>query len=420
MIQISALALTALLLQGAALDSPSPKERQAAIELMAKPGNIEAIPAFESALKKEPKSEIRAQVLSGLVRIGGSAVPPVIARSLATDLDKDVRLQAVESLQRLYIPAPDTGTLKTLFNTAKNVVTGPQRSTLPAGVVVDKVATDALATAMQKDGIEDVRAAAARVLGSLMAKDYVPVMIMTLEDPQNVEHKAVRKEIVMSLGVIRDSSAGPAVQKTLRDRDAGIMTESIIAIGLMGYAPARPQLEDIFRTDTRREMKEQALESLAMLRDPGGKPLFESLLMSPNDYYREKAAEGLARTDYDATPLVEILKTEKKANVRNAMIFALVSSNHDDSINELTNALNSRLSAQADMYLFELGKYRGKVPLLNGYLRSSDPKVRAGVARILGRIGDPSSRAPLDELTKDPNTDVMREAVNALRQMNTR
>ena len=420
MLQISVLALTALLLQGPSLDSPSPKERQAAIEQMAKPGNIEAIPAFESALKKESKSDLRAELLSGLARIGGSAVPPVIARSLATDLDKDVRLQAVESLQRLYIPAPDTGTLKTLFNSAKNVVTGPQRPTLPSGVVVDKVALDALATAMQKDTTEEVRAAAARVMGSLMAKEYVPVMVMTLEDPQNLEHKTVRKEIVMSLGVIRDASAGPAVQKTLRDRDAGIMTESIIAIGLMGYAPARPQLEDIFRTDTRREMKEQSLESLAMLRDPGGKPLFESLLMSPNDFYREKAAEGLARTDYDAAPLVDLLKMEKKPNVRNAMTFALVSSNHDDNINELTNALNSKMSAQADMYLFELGKYRGKVPLLNGYLRSSDPKVRAGVARILGRIGDPSSRAPLDELTKDPNTDVMREAVNALRQMNTR
>jgi len=420
MLQISVLALTALLLQGPSLDSPSPKERQAAIEQLAKPGNVEAIPAFESALKKESKSDLRAELLSGLVRIGGSAVPPVIARSLATDLDKDVRLQAVESLQRFYIPAPDTGTLKTLFNSAKNVVTGPQRPPLPSGVVVDKVALDALATAMQKDSIEEVRAAAARVLGSLMAKAYVPVMVMTLEDPQNMEHKTVRKEIVMSLGVIRDASAGPAVQKTLRDRDAGIMTESIVAIGLMGYAPARPQLEDIFRTDTRREMKEQSLESLAMLRDPGGKPLFESLLMSPNDFYREKAAEGLARTDYDAAPLIELLKMEKKANVRNAMTFALVSSNHDDNINELTNALNSRLSAQADMYLFELGKYRGKIALLNGYLRSSDPKVRAGMARVLGRIGDPSSRAPLDELTKDPNTDVMREAVNALRQMNTR
>jgi HEAT repeat protein len=420
MLQISVLALTALLLQGPSLDSTSPKERQAAIELMAKPGNIEAIPAFESALKKEPKSEVRAELLSGLVRIGGSAVPPVIARSLATDLDKDVRLQAVDSLQRLYIPATDTGTLKTLFNTAKNVVTGPQRPALPAGVVVDKVSTDALVTAMEKDSIEEVRAAAARALGSLMAKGYVPDMVMTLEDPQNQEHKSVRKEIVMSLGVIRDAYAGPAVQKTLRDRDAGIMTESIIAIGLMGYAPARPQLEDIFRTDSRREMKEQSLESLAMLRDPGGKPLFESLLMSPNDFYREKAAEGLARTDYDAAPLVELLKMEKKANVRNAMTFALVSSNHDDYINELTNALNSRLSAQAEMYIYELGKYRGKIALLNGYLRSSDPKVRAGMARILGRIGDPSSRAPLDELTKDPNTDVMREAVNALRQMNSR
>ncbi|HET9131962.1 MAG TPA: hypothetical protein VFO86_13490, partial [Terriglobia bacterium] len=65
MIKISVLALTALLLQAPSLDSDSPKERQAAIEQMAKPGNIEAIPAFESALKKEPKSELRAQLLSG-------------------------------------------------------------------------------------------------------------------------------------------------------------------------------------------------------------------------------------------------------------------------------------------------------------------------------------------------------------------
>jgi len=409
-----------MLLQGPSLDSPSPKERQAAIEQMARPGNIEAIPAFEAALKKESKSEVRAELLSGLVRIGGSTVPPILVRSLASDLDKDVRLQSVESIQRFYIPVADTGTIQTLFNRAKSVVANPQRPPLPAGVVVDKLSTDALASSMQKDPIEDVRAASARVLGTLLAKAYVPVMITTLEDPQNLDHKAVRKEIVMSLGVIRDSSAGPALQKTLRDRDAGIMTESIVAIGLMGYAPARPQLEDIFRTDSRREMKEQSLESLAMLRDPGGKPLFESLLPNSNDFYREKAAEGLARTDFDGAGLSELLKSEKKANVRNAMAFALVSSNHDDYINELTNALNSRLSEQADMYIYELGKYRGKVALLNGYLRSSDPKVRAGVARILGRIGDPSSRAPLDELTKDPNTEVMREAVNAIRLMNTR
>jgi HEAT repeat protein len=420
MLKISALILTAFLLQTPSLDSTSPKERQAAIEQMAKPGNTEAIPAFTAALKKESKSEVRAELLAGLTRIGGPEVPPILAMSLASDLDKDVRLQAIESIERLYIPAPDTGTLQTLYNKAKSVVAQPQRPVLPTGTVAEKSATDALAGSMQKDPIEDVRAFSARVLGSLMAKDYIPVMVATLEDPQNIEHKSVRKEIVMSLGVIRDPAAGPALQKTLRDRDAGIMQQSILAIGLIGYTPARPQLEDIFRNDSRREMKEQALESLAMLRDPGGKPLFESLISNSNDFYREKAAEGLARTDYDAAGLADVLKNEKKANVRNAMTFALVSSNHDDYINELTNALNSRNSDQAETYIFELGKFRGKVPLLNGYLRSSDPKVRAGVARILGRIGDPSSRAPLEELTKDPNTDVLREAVNALRQMNSR
>jgi HEAT repeat protein len=98
----------------------------------------------------------------------------------------------------------------------------------------------------------------------------------------------------------------------------------------------------------------------------------------------------------------------------------LVSSNHDEYILELANALNSKQADQADVYLYELGKYKGKVALLNGYLRSSDPKVRARMARILGQIGDPSSRAPLEELSKDPNTDVLRESVNALRQMNAK
>jgi len=155
-----------------------------------------------------------------------------------------------------------------------------------------------------------------------------------------------------------------------------------------------------------------------LLRDPEGKPLFESVLASPNDFLREKAIEGLARTDYDASNFIETIKTEKKASVRVAMAFALVSSNHDDYINDLANALTSRESSQAEVYIYELGKYKGKVPQLNNYLRSSDPKVRARMVKVLGQIGDPTSRAPIEELTKDTNTDVLREAVNALRQMN--
>jgi HEAT repeat protein len=390
----------------------------AAIEQMAKPGNSEAIPPLTAALKKETKSDIRAQILAGLVRIGGPDISPVLAMSLSSDLDKDVRIQAVESIQRLYIPAPDNGTLQTLYGSVKGVVAEPERPVLPAGVVADKTSKVALATAMQKDSTEDVRVAAARALGTLMAKDSVPALIAALEDPQNRDHRSVRVEVIKSLGVIRDASAGPALVKTVPETDVTVAKESIKAIGLMGYQPARPQLEGIFRTNSHRELKDQALEALALLRDPAGKPFFEPLLTSTDDFQREKAAEGLARTNYDAAGFADSLKTEKKANVRNAMTFALVSSNHDEYINELANALNSKQSDQAEVYLFELGKYKGKVALLNGYLRSTDPKVRARMARILGRVGDPSSRAPLEELTKDPNTDVLRESVNALRLMN--
>ena len=54
---------------------------------------------------------------------------------------------------------------------------------------------------MQKDSIEEVRAACRASTWESDGKSYVPVMITTLEDPQNLEHKTVRKEIVMSLGV---------------------------------------------------------------------------------------------------------------------------------------------------------------------------------------------------------------------------
>ena len=249
---INMFVLATLILQGPTLDSASPKERLAAIEAMSHSGNTEAIPALESALKKESKGEVRQEILAGLARIGGPRVPPILSMSLGTDLDKDVRLQAIESIQRFYIPVSDTGSLQTLFNRAKNLVVQQDRPMLPRGVVVDKVTLDTLANAMSRDSIEEVRASAANTLGSLRAKDYVPAMVTTLEDPQNRDHKSVRIEIVRSLGVIRDPAAGPALMKTLKDSDAGIVKESVIAVGLIGYREARPQLEELFKRSSSR------------------------------------------------------------------------------------------------------------------------------------------------------------------------
>src|SRR5687767_4447356 len=115
------------LIQSPSLDSLSPKERQAAIERMATLGNREAIPVLAEALKKEPKSDMRASMVAALGRIHAPEIIPVLAQTLATDLDKDVRLQAIDSMIRLYIPMEDTGPLRTLLNRAKSLVIAKDR-----------------------------------------------------------------------------------------------------------------------------------------------------------------------------------------------------------------------------------------------------------------------------------------------------
>jgi len=43
--------------------------------------------------------------------------------------------------------------------------------------------------------------------------------------------------------------------------------------------------------------------------------------------------------------------------------------------------------------------------------------VRAGIVRIIGNIGDPSSLDQIRPLQNDSSADVVREAVNAIRKM---
>jgi HEAT repeat protein len=416
-VMIHSLLLIAFLFQNPSLDSASPKEREAAVEKMATFNNSAAIPELTAALKKESKSDVRAAIIAAFGRIRDRAAVPVLADTLRSDLDKDVRLQAIDSLLRLYIPIEDSGPIRTIFSRVKSVFVLPDAPVVGAEVQVDAAAKDALATAMQKDFSDEVRAEAARALGSLKAKDKVSVLTAALEDPQNREHSAVRVQIAHTLGVIRDPAAGPALERTLRDADPKVAQEAILSVGLVGDAAARPVLEQIFRTDPKQAMKSKALESLSLLHDKGNIPLFESLLNDKNDYYRELSAEGLARVQYNANGWKQVYEQEKKPNVRNALAFGLAASGDTDYMNDLANGLGGRQAYQTEVYLYELGKYDGKLSELYKFLKSGDPRVRAGIARIIGNIGDPASLDQIRPLQNDPNTDVVREAVTAVRKL---
>jgi HEAT repeat protein len=404
--------------QSPSLDSASPRERQAAINKMAVAGNREAIPQLAAALKKEPKSDIRAEIVAALGRIREREAVPVLGETMRNDIDKGVRAQAIDSTLRIYIPIEESGTIRTIFNRVKSVFLAPDAPVVSPEVQVDLAAKEALSTTMQKDFDNEVRVQAVRALASLRARDQVPALTTTLEDPQNREHRAVRVEIVRTLGALRDPSAGASLERALRDSDNQLVAEAVLAIGLVGHNTARPLLEEMFRTHPSRLVKSRALESLALLRDSGSVPLFETLLAHNDDYYRELSAEGLARMNYQgAKDWRTRFDQEKKANVRNALAYGLAASGDTDYMDDLANALDSRQSNQAEVYLFELARFNGKLNELHRFLRSANPKVRAATARIVGNVGDPMSTDQVRPLTDDPSTEVVREAVAALRKL---
>src|SRR5262245_14794432 len=147
-----------IFLQNPSLDSASPKERQEAAEQLAVIGNSAAIPQLAAAIKKETRSDVRAEMVAALGRIRDRAAVPVLTDTVRTDLDKDVRLQAIDSILRLYIPIEDSGPIRTVFNKVKSVFSQPESLVVGPEVEVDAAAKEALAASMHKDFSDDIRA----------------------------------------------------------------------------------------------------------------------------------------------------------------------------------------------------------------------------------------------------------------------
>jgi HEAT repeat protein len=132
------------------------------------------------------------------------------------------------------------------------------------------------------------------------------------------------------------------------------------------------------------------------------------------------AAEGLARLKFTSPTLKDRFDTEKKPSVKVALAFTLAMGGQINYIGEIANALGTGQNDQAEAYLYELGKFENRLAELHPFLKSANPKVRAGMVRVLASIGDPSSRPLIEGLKSDLNDEVVREALAAQRRYNAR
>lgn len=399
------------------LDNLPEDRREDAIERMAVVGNSDAVAGLSQALEREEKKDLRVAIVTALGRIRDRGALPALSNALATDFEKDVRLRAIDSILRLYILVEDPGVIRSVFRSVRNVFTGRDRPVIVAGTVVDAEAKDALLNAVLRDFDAEVRENAAHGLGSLMAGDRLDGMIEALTGPRNRESEDVRVALVQSMGIMRNPAAGPALVAALSDPEDKVVEEAILAIGMIGYRDAFPELRAVRQTSRDRDIRRRALEAIALLREPEAERLLVSLLTSSDNHTREFAAEGLARLPYDASGFRDRLTSEREQGVRIAMRFALVTSGDLDSLQEIVEALDSRRDYQAEVYLYEIGRFEGKLANLYPFLQSRNDSVREKLVKVIGNVGDPAAIEQVRQMTRDSDAEVSREAVDALRKL---
>ncbi len=415
--QFLQLILVLALAQTPALDSASPRERSEAVASMSVLGNRDAVPLLAQAYKNEQSSEIRTSIVRALGRIRDRSAIPTLSEALLTDFQQMVRLQAIDSLLRLYIPVSDERGFFSFITDVTRVFSEEEQLVVGSNVYVDQTAKEVLVEALRNDFDWEVRVAAANGLGSLRAGDQLPALIEEMDGPRHREDWEVQIAMIRTMGIISSQDSGPVLIRFIRDEDERVAREAILSVGRTGYRAAFPALSNLFKTSENDDMSDLALESITLLREPDAVGLFESLLDNREDDYRELAARGLARLDYDASGLIERIAVEDDTEVRLAQAFALVASGNSDYLGRLIEALDSRRAGTAEVYLFELGRDKGKLAEFYPHLRNSNSDIRAKLVGVVGQIGLSESRPYIQPLTEDPDDDVVEAAVEALRNL---
>jgi HEAT repeat protein len=253
------------------------------------------------------------------------------------------------------------------------------------GFVVERPLTGAQtqALAAELDHYDPiVRAATARVLGRLRAREAGGPLLVAVDDSSEV----VRMFAVEALGLIGDNIVvGPARGYASRGRGA-LAEASVLALARVG---AREDIE-----------------------------LFRELLAGRNTLMRRASAEGLGRSgDRESLPTLERLAAaEASGPVRLAAMYALQRLGQTQTHLIASAIADEALAMQAADYLIEIGQ-----PAMPGVVEALKvavtPAHKTALAQLVGLIGTPADRSHVEPLLQDRDARVRRAATVAIERI---
>jgi HEAT repeat protein len=392
---------------------------------LAKAGST-AIPKLQELLKS-PLLDIRVEAVKQIAEIGTQrSLEPLV---LATrDNDPEVQIRATDGLVNFYLPgylATGLGaSLKRAGNSVKSRFSDTNDQVIDPFVTVRPDVVEAMGTLARGGGSMESRANAARSLGILRGQGAVPDLLEALRSKDT----GLMYESLIALQKIRDESAGPRMAFVLRDLDPKVQTAAIETTGLLRNRDGVPVLTDVLTRARDAKVRRAALTAIAMLPTEDSRPLYAQYLNDRDEKLRAAAAEGYARlrNPADLPALDKAYQTENKTSPRLSAAFGLVMLGRTEvsqfsPIQYLMNTLNSAAyRGEAFPFLVELARDPQVRQVLHRALAAGTKDEKTGIAAVLARSGDRESLVELQKLTTDPDPEVAREVLRAVRTLQAR
>jgi HEAT repeat protein len=307
--------------------------------------------------------------------------PADVIKGLVTCLDSSVAEVRFNATYALGVFAPLAAT----------------RGAVPDG----KTAVQRL-TAMARDPNPLLRLAATQVLGRLY-------------------EAALRNDRANGDILAQKTGAGDQVIAGMNDPDLFVRQASLRAAGEMRNDRAVQSLLDLLGYYKSGTLARLSLEAVARIAHPGSLSAMTALLESTDEQLRAHAVAGIGRTgDKPAFSNLEVRTArDKSAYVKLAMAFARARGGDLSQVVTIAEGFSkSKLAPVAFEYLVELG------PVVTDALAPigshQDADVRAGVAEVLGIIGNAQSVFVVQSLSRDKNEAVSAAGVRSAKRLSPR
>lgn len=409
----------------AAVPDGDAKQKIKAIKDFSRQGST-GVPSIAGYLT-DASVDVRREAVKTIVGVGGiSTLDPLVAAS--HDNDSEMQIRAVDGMINFYLPGyVQKGwmdSVRRVGGTVANMFGDQNDQVIDADTPVRPEVTQAVVRLIGGAASVEARANAARAAGILRARAAVPALTSALRSKDD----GLMFEALIALQKIRDVSSGPSVLFLVRDLNEKLQIAAIDTVGLLRTADAVPDLKRVVENGNKKPRR-AALSALGQIADPSSLTYFQQYLNDKDEGMRAAAAEGIGRVGVpaDRARVREMFQFERKISLRLSLAFALVGLGEiDEATDGPLRYLSSNLTSRswkgvASPFLVELARKPQVRQVIHQMLSSlGDKDELMGLAGVLAASGGKDSIAPLEQLSRSSDPAVAKEALRAIRLINTR